>query len=177
MSKPRAGTRSGENAADRSGSLELEADQHPSGVHRTRTSSRAPGKTAVTRSMESAIPPARYAIESSLPPSMRGLESCVPPSKQRARSGWTVVEEFERDGYSYQVLRRPLDTQRGHRLTKRQEQVLEHACEGHSNKSIAYALGLSPSTVGVLLYRAAAKLGAKDRFELLAAYLRLKSKP
>lgn len=107
---------------------------------------------------------------------MRGIDSCAPTPKQRARSGWTVVEEFVRDGYSYQVLRRPLDSLRGHRLTKRQEQVLEHACEGHSNKSIAYALGLSPSTVGVLLYRAAAKLGAKDRFELLSAYLRLKSK-
>lgn len=176
MSKPRAGTRSGENTADRSSSSELEVDQHPSGVHRTR-SPRTTGKHAVSRPAESTIPPTRYAIESSLPPSMRGLESCVPPSKQRARSGWTVVEEFERDGYSYQVLRRPLDTLRGNRLTKRQEQVLEHACEGHSNKSIAYALGLSPSTVGVLLYRAAAKLGAKDRFELLAAYLRLKSKP
>jgi DNA-binding CsgD family transcriptional regulator len=172
MSKPRAGTRSGENTADGSSSLELEADQHPSGVHRTR----GPRVAGSVHPIESTLPPSIYAIESNLPPSMRGLESCVPSSKQRSRSGWTVVEEFERDGYSYQVLRRPLDTLRG-RLTKRQEQVLEYACEGHSNKAIAYALGLSPSTVGVLLYRAGAKLGAKTRFELLDAYLRLKSKP
>jgi DNA-binding CsgD family transcriptional regulator len=152
-------------------------DQQPSGVHRTRAASRAAVSPTSVHPIESTLPPSMHAIESNLPPSMRGLESCVPPSKQRSRSGWTVVEEFERDGFSYQVLRRPLDTLRGHRLTKRQEQVLEYACEGHSNKSIAYALGLSPSTVGVLLYRAAAKLGAKTRFELLAAYLRLKSKP
>jgi len=91
---------------------------------------------------------------------------------QRSRAGWTVLEEYERDGFCYQVLRRPLDGD-APRLTKREEQVLARACEGESNKSIAHDLGLSPSTVGVLLFRAAAKLGAGSRQELIAAYARL----
>jgi DNA-binding CsgD family transcriptional regulator len=173
MSKPRAGTRSGDNAVDKLGSPELDGDQKPSGVHRTTSHA---SSLPPPRAIESSLPPSINPTDSSLLPSMRGLESCVPSSKQRSRSGWTVVEEFERDGFSYQVLRRPIDSVRGLRLTKRQEQVLEYVSEGHSNKSIAYALGLSPSTVGVLLYRAAAKLGAKTRFELVAAYLQLKSK-
>ena len=59
-------------------------------------------------------------------------------------------------------------------LTPREEEALMHAREGHSNKSIAYILGLAPSTIGVLLYRAAVKLGARSREQLLAAYGRLK---
>jgi DNA-binding CsgD family transcriptional regulator len=88
---------------------------------------------------------------------------------QRSRAGWTVLEEYERDGFYYQVLRRPVDCALP-RLTPREEEVLQHAGGGYSNKSIAYALGLSPSTVGVLLFRAAGKLGAGSRRELLAAY-------
>lgn len=93
----------------------------------------------------------------------------ITPAAQRSRAGWTVLEEYERDGFCYQVLRRPVDNALP-RLTRREEQVLDHACSGESNKGIAYSLGLSPSTVGVLLFRAAAKLGVRSRPELLTAY-------
>jgi DNA-binding NarL/FixJ family response regulator len=49
------------------------------------------------------------------------------------------------------------------------------ACAGRSNKSIAQELELSPSTVGVLLFRAAAKLNAKSRSELLSNYEQFKA--
>jgi DNA-binding NarL/FixJ family response regulator len=43
-------------------------------------------------------------------------------------------------------------------LTWRERQVAGHAALGHSNKVIAYELGLSVSTVGEHLARARAKL-------------------
>jgi DNA-binding NarL/FixJ family response regulator len=57
--------------------------------------------------------------------------------------------------------------------------MLQLACAGHSNKDIAHALSVSASTVGVLLFRAAGKLNASSRNDLLTAYKRLiaSSKP
>lgn len=59
-------------------------------------------------------------------------------------------------------------------LTSREEQAVELAANGLSNKRIAQCLGIAPSTVGVLLFRAAAKLGVKSRAELAAAFRALK---
>ena len=42
---------------------------------------------------------------------------------------------------------------------------------GNSNKVIAYELGISSSTVGVLLSRAVARLGVRTRRALIATYL------
>ena len=83
---------------------------------------------------------------------------------------WTVVEEFERDGFQYRVSRRPIDATVGAQLTSREKEVLGYASRGYNNKLIASALGVAPSTIGVLLFRAAAKVGAKSRRELLGAF-------
>lgn len=87
---------------------------------------------------------------------------------------WSVVQRFVHDGFHYQIRRRPLTEPPSRRLTQREDQVLAHLCEGRSNKAIAYTLGVAPSTVGVLVYRASAKLGARTRRELLSAYVQLK---
>jgi DNA-binding CsgD family transcriptional regulator len=94
---------------------------------------------------------------------------------ERPKSGrWAVVEEFSFDGYQYRLSRRPIDESSTEpRLTARERQALGYANRGYTNKLIAAALGVAPSTVGVLLYRAAAKVGAKSRRELLAAYAKL----
>lgn len=90
---------------------------------------------------------------------------------KRRDSGWTVAEQFVREGFTYRLMRRPLELAKTPpRLTKREEDALQLACDGHSNKSIAQVLDVSPSTVGVLLFRAAAKLNAKSRSELLSNY-------
>lgn len=85
------------------------------------------------------------------------------------------MTEFEQAGFSYRVLRRPLDVApTTPRLTNREQDALGLACAGHSNQSIAQVLDISPSTVGVLLFRAAGKLNAKSRSELLSKYEQLK---
>lgn len=95
--------------------------------------------------------------------------------KHRVSTGWTVVDQYEQDGFRYRLTRRPVDPEVGGvRLTPREEEVLGYACDGSTNKEIASTLGLAPSTVGVLLFRAAAKMGVRSRSELLSAYLRMK---
>ena len=80
---------------------------------------------------------------------------------------WSLVDHFESDGRRYLVARRnepeaaPFD-----RLSARERQVVSYASFGHSNKLIAYELGISHATVRVLMARAATKLGVKTRDEL-----------
>ena len=83
---------------------------------------------------------------------------------------WTVAEQFIREGFYYRLLRRPVGARTKAQLTKRENDVLKLACAGHSNKSIAAELNVSASTVGVLLFRAAAKLNVASRADLLSAY-------
>src|SRR4051812_21939194 len=91
-------------------------------------------------------------------------------SQRRWRDGWTVAEQFIREGFYYRLLRRPVTAKNTAHLTKREEDVLRLASEGLGNKSIAQALNVSASTVGVLLFRAAAKLSVASRNDLLTAY-------
>ncbi len=55
-------------------------------------------------------------------------------------------------------------------LTDRERQVIRCAKFGHHNKLIAYELGISDSTVRVLIARAASKPGLRGRSELLRAF-------
>jgi DNA-binding NarL/FixJ family response regulator len=63
----------------------------------------------------------------------------------------------------------PVERPRGtfERLTSREREVVTRALRGSANKVIAYDLGLAHSTVRVLMARAASKLGAHSREELL----------
>ncbi len=72
---------------------------------------------------------------------------------------WSLLDRFDSDGRRYIVAHRndvAVADVRG--LTLRERQVLAYAAMGHSNKWIAYELGLSTSTVGGHLTRARAKL-------------------
>jgi DNA-binding NarL/FixJ family response regulator len=60
------------------------------------------------------------------------------------------------------------------RLSPREHEIVGLALLGESNKAIAHALGLSPSSVGVFLRRAAVKLAARSTAELIREYQRLR---
>ena len=87
-------------------------------------------------------------------------------------SRWSLLDDFDSDGRRFVVAvanpspTRPPRTD----LSEREHQVLTQAHLGHSTKVIAYELGLSDATVRVLLHRAARKLGASTRAELLARF-------
>ncbi|MEZ4393868.1 MAG: LuxR C-terminal-related transcriptional regulator [Polyangiales bacterium] len=81
---------------------------------------------------------------------------------------WTLLDAFERDGRRF-VVARP-NAPRGLApapLSERERQVARAAALGHSNKLIAYELGLGVSTVATLLARARRKLGATGRVDLV----------
>lgn len=81
---------------------------------------------------------------------------------------WTLVDQFERDGRRYLVARRNEPSTRPHAVMSEQERrVLLLAALGHSNKLIAYELGIPLSTVAARLKRALAKTGIKTRNQLV----------
>jgi DNA-binding CsgD family transcriptional regulator len=87
-------------------------------------------------------------------------------------STWTLLDEFDRDGRRFIVAvdnRPPTAAPRG-ALSEREHQVLTHAVLGHTNKEIAYELGISDATVRVLVHRAARKLGVTTRSEAVARF-------
>jgi DNA-binding CsgD family transcriptional regulator len=87
---------------------------------------------------------------------------------------WTLVDTYERDGKRYVVARRnDVRLSLPSALSPRERQALGFAVLGDSNKLIAYELGISASTVGVLLHRAAQKLGCHTRHELLQCFREL----
>jgi DNA-binding CsgD family transcriptional regulator len=80
---------------------------------------------------------------------------------------WSLLESVDPHGRRYLVARRnEVESASLDALTLRERQVASRASAGHSNKVIAYDLGISHSTVRVLLARAAAKLGAASREDL-----------
>jgi len=84
---------------------------------------------------------------------------------------WTLVDQFERDGQRFVVARENEPSPPNIEvLTPRERQIVGYAALGHDNKVIAYDLGISHSTVRVLLARAAAKLHAETREQMLHAY-------
>lgn len=94
-------------------------------------------------------------------------------------SRWSLLDEFDTDGRRFVVAvnnRASARSARGE-LSEREHQVMSHAKLGHSNKVIAYELGLSASTVRVLMHRAVKKLGAKSRGEALARFDALAAEP
>jgi DNA-binding CsgD family transcriptional regulator len=123
---------------------------------------------ATTKSARDALRNAAIALERSRGPLRRTApDDALDAWRALVQARWTLVDQFERDGRQYVLARRndpevpPVE-----RLSLREKQVVAFVALGHSNKLIAYELGIAASTVGALLWRAAAKLGARSRAEL-----------
>lgn len=82
---------------------------------------------------------------------------------------WSLVDRFERGGRRYVVaIENDPITLGPASLAPRERQVLALAATGASNKLIAYELGISDSTVRVLIARAMTRLHVATRSELVA---------
>jgi DNA-binding NarL/FixJ family response regulator len=93
--------------------------------------------------------------------------------KPLVKAHYTLLDYFERGGKRYLVAveNAPRVPERGlAALSRREQQVVSAAATGRTSKVIAYELGLSNSTVRVLLARAAKRVGAESSRELIAIY-------
>jgi len=101
----------------------------------------------------------------------------LPPAKALAlwealvAGRYSIVDRVDTDGKRFLLARRndprvrePLA------LTYRERQVLSYAALGHSNKFIAYELGLAPATVATHLGRGMQKLRVRSRQELAQTF-------
>ncbi len=114
---------------------------------------------------------------------VRGLERARGTMRRRDPDGavaeWrgfiatrrSLLEHFETDGKRYLLAQRndPPVADLGS-LSTRERQAIAYASLGHNNKLIAYEMGISPSTVGVLLHRARTRLRVGSRAALLDLY-------
>jgi DNA-binding CsgD family transcriptional regulator len=81
---------------------------------------------------------------------------------------WSLVDTFERDGKRYVVARENRPRTTGiPGLTWTETNVVAYAARGMTTKEVAYTLGISASTVRVLMMRAARRCGVEKRRDLL----------
>lgn len=100
--------------------------------------------------------------------SARGAELRMRDERRRLQSaGFDAVRELYEEGRR-RVVVEPLRVEPAGVLSPREREAVVALRTLETNKEIAVLLGTSPSTVGVLLHRAAAKLGARSRDELVA---------
>ena len=88
--------------------------------------------------------------------------------KALVRGRWSLVDWFDTDGRRYllAIPNRPhVADPRG--LNEQENQVVTYAVLGHTNKMIAYRLGLSRSRVSTVLRSAMRKLGFRTRTQLV----------
>lgn len=98
----------------------------------------------------------------------REPERAVSAWRGLSAARWSFVDAIENDGKRYVLARENLpDHSAQLTLSTREAQVAALARLGRSNKEIAYELGLSASTVRVLMARATRKLGVRTRSELI----------
>lgn len=84
---------------------------------------------------------------------------------------WSLVDHVDTDGARYTILiRNDPDAEGPKRLSRRETQVAVYAAQGHSNKTIAYELGIRISTVSTVLQRALRKMNLTSRADLIWIY-------
>ncbi|MFW2389534.1 MAG: helix-turn-helix transcriptional regulator [Polyangiales bacterium] len=103
-------------------------------------------------------------------------DSALEMWKALVQGRWSMVDWFDTDGRRF-VLAIPnspdVTDPRG--LTERESQVVTYAVMGHTNKMLAYRLGLSTSRISTLLRSAMRKLGVRTRAQLVGHLRELQS--
>ena len=90
---------------------------------------------------------------------------------------WSLVDRFDSDGRRFLVARRnDPDVPDPRALTRRERQVLAYAAMGQPLKLIAYALGLSVSTIALYRGRAMRKLGLTSTAEVVRMFAQERAK-
>jgi DNA-binding CsgD family transcriptional regulator len=134
-------------------------------VHHATGTAKAPKSLAALRGGTLAIEQARGKLRKDAP------ERALDIWKGLVVARWTLVDHFESDGRRFVLAQEnESETSSGTALSLREHQVLANAALGRTNKEIAYALGIGHSTVRVLLARAAKKLGAHARADLIRRF-------
>ncbi len=83
---------------------------------------------------------------------------------------WPAIDGFVLNGRRFLRARRAAWTPKWSALSAREREVVAHAAQGGSNKTIAAQLGLATSTVGGHITRAMRKIGVTTRTALLSAW-------
>jgi DNA-binding CsgD family transcriptional regulator len=84
---------------------------------------------------------------------------------------WSLVDRFDTDGRRYFVARKnDPDVRDPRALTPRERHVLAYVAMGHPLKLVAYALGLSLSTVSVNRQTAMRKLGLRTHADVVTLF-------
>lgn len=87
---------------------------------------------------------------------------------------WSVFDHIDTDGKRFFVVHENDPDARGPKqLSRRETQVASYAAQGHTNKVIAYELGINVATVATHIRNTLAKLGLKRRTDLVWLYGRL----
>jgi DNA-binding CsgD family transcriptional regulator len=150
--------------------VESEAVLSPEG--RLLHASGAANRSAARRELERAVRDIERARAGQFDTPQRALETW----KGLVAARWSLVDSFEQDGRRYVLARENQPRTIGPAgLTPAECNVIAYATRGLTTKGIAYALGISDTTVRVLMMRAARRCGAKSRGELLKAWTRLTS--
>ncbi len=87
------------------------------------------------------------------------VDQAVRAWQRLARGRWSLITEFALDGRRYYLVHEARSAvKRRDSLTRRERKVLHFVELGLSNKTIAYSLGVAPSTVSTLLRNARKKI-------------------
>jgi DNA-binding CsgD family transcriptional regulator len=121
-----------------------------------------------SRALRNALRDATLAIDRARARRKRDPEAAIDLWRALVEGRWSMIDRFDSNGRRLFVARRNDPAARGPRgLTARERQVVGYAALGHSNKLIAYELGLAESTVANHLTDAQLKLGVRTRTELI----------
>lgn len=84
------------------------------------------------------------------------------------RGRWSMVDWFDTDGRRFVLaVPNPPDVLNPRGLTERETQIVTYVMFGHSNKMIAYQLGISRPRVSILLASSMRKLGVRTQAQLV----------